>query len=72
MADSTTSISKREQKRQARLAKEVAEKSKINGTEAVDGSDGTVLPEFDDSKDDGSNSTAELRKSPYIEPVQKR
>lgn len=74
MAETATSqiVSKREQKRQAKLAKELAEKSQPNGLESVDLAHGEVLPILEDSAAGAQEPPFEPTKSPYIEPVQKR
>lgn len=71
-------ISKREQKRQAKLAKEQKEKSLANGVESIDLAQGEVLPILGDDSSipaaaaAASHTPFEPKKSPYIEPVQKR
>lgn len=68
---STTALSKREQKRQAKLAKALAEQEKGDGLQPVDPAHGDVLPVLDEDSNPAAIN-AEPKKSPYIEPVQKR
>lgn len=74
MADSAApqTMSKREQKRQKKVERELAEKSQANGLETVDLAHGQVLPILDKDSSDKAEPSFELAKSPYIEPVQKR
>ena len=69
MSEAAT-ISKREQKRQARLAKERAQKS--SSEDVSDLKKGDISPTAGDNPADQVDAQFELKKSPYIEPVQKR
>lgn len=70
-APTPAAMSKREQKRQAKLAKSLAEQEKGNGLTPIDPTNGAVLPVLEEDSSPAMNSE-EPKKSPYIEPVQKR
>lgn len=71
-APPSSTISKREQKRQAKLAKELAEKAQAQGLESVDLAGGDVLPMLEKAEEITPEVSFEPKKSPYLEPVQKR
>lgn len=66
-----STISKREQKRQAKLAKELAAKSGADGAPEV-ASKTEVLPILEQNTNGISEDSQEPKVSPFIEPVQKR
>lgn len=72
MSESAQTISKRELKRQAKLAREQAEKDiNAGGLESIKPEAGSVLPLLEDAT--GSpQPTQEAKKSPYVEPIQRR
>lgn len=73
MSTSPAPISKREQKRQAKLAKELAEKNGSNGVTPSSEPTLETLPIVDaDTNGAAEATTTDQKPSPFIEPVQKR
>ncbi|CCG80572.1 Uncharacterized protein TAPDE_000084 [Taphrina deformans PYCC 5710] len=66
-----STVSKREQKRQAKLAKELAAKSTTDSPTG-DSPKVEVLPLLEKNTDGASEQPQDLKVSPFIEPVQKR
>lgn len=67
----TGTISKREQKRQAKLAKEQAAKVSAESG-SIDIPAGEVLPVLEEDTNVTNDVDQEQKPSPFIEPVQKR